>query len=57
MPGAALEGSNPLQTNNGGTATESTMSTANSGDEEMATTQVSSFPVAEPVGGGSAAKA
>ncbi len=40
MPGAAPDGSNPFQTNNGGAAVESTMSTANSGDEEMVDTKV-----------------
>lgn len=58
MPGAAPDGSNPFETNNGGgEATESTMSTANSGEEEMVTAQTETYTAAEAIGGGRAAPA
>ncbi len=42
MPGAAPDGNNP----NGGTATKSTISTANGGDGEMVTMKTKNYAIA-----------
>lgn len=58
MPGAVPDGSNPLTTSTGGeAAAESTMGTANAGDDVMVTTKTDKYATAGPVGGGSAAEA